>query len=231
MTNFPTLPLVTMAVLAIGSGNLGAETLTQGLLDVRFEPRKVQVMEVGDFHFAPGQVAPVHTHVAPAIGYVAKGSIIYQIAGYKPQILTQGDAFYEPAGPDIVRFDNASASEEAIFIDYNFQQPGEPFIRFKTPPTESIDRRALAPVNLNGVMVSKVTVFASEIDAGAELVLGAESGHFGYVAEGAVDLIWDGAAPRRVSAGQSFSLPPVSEVLVVNALPGVAAKLVTLFVK
>jgi quercetin dioxygenase-like cupin family protein len=217
-----------MAVLVIGSGQLSAETLTQGLLDVRFEPRKIEVIEVGDFHFTPGQVAPVHTHVAPAIGYVAKGTIIYQIAGFKPQILTEGDAFYEPAGPDIVRFDNASASEEAIFIDYNFQQPGEPFIRFKTPPTEAIDRRALSPVNLNGALVSKVTVFASEIDAGAELVLGRDAGHFGYVAEGAVDLIWDGAAPKRVIAGQSFSLPPVSEVLVVNASSEVAAKLVTL---
>ena len=32
---------------------------------------------IGDFHFKSGQVAPVHTQAAPAVGYVAKGDITF----------------------------------------------------------------------------------------------------------------------------------------------------------
>src|ERR1051325_292832 len=49
------------------------------LLTARFEARAIHQIEVGDFHFTPGQVAPVHTHAAPALGYVSKGSIVYQV--------------------------------------------------------------------------------------------------------------------------------------------------------
>ena len=83
------------------------------LLTAQFEPRQVVQVEVGDFHFTPGQVAPIHTHAAPAVGYVVKGEIIYQVEGEKQQILSAGDVFYEPVGPRILRFDNASATEEA----------------------------------------------------------------------------------------------------------------------
>jgi len=110
--------------------NAGENQLTSSvtLLTATFEARQVAQVEVGDFHFLPGQIAPIHTHTAPAVGYVAKGMIIYQVEGGKPQILREGDAFYEPAGPRILRFDNASATEEAIFLDFNLEQAGEPFI-------------------------------------------------------------------------------------------------------
>ncbi|VAW04815.1 hypothetical protein MNBD_ALPHA07-2249, partial [hydrothermal vent metagenome] len=119
---------------------------SEQLLGVAFEPRAVTTMQGGDFHFTPGQVAPIHTHAAPAIGYIAKGQILYQVEGRRPVILSEGDAFYEPAGPRILRFDNASATEEAIFIDYSFQRTDEPFIIFEAPLTEKIDRRALPDV-------------------------------------------------------------------------------------
>ena len=90
-----------------------SEEASVKLLTAHFEPRQVVQIEVGDFHFLPGQIAPIHTHAAPAVGYVAKGEIIYQVEGEKQQILRAGDAFYEPAGPRILRFDNASATEEA----------------------------------------------------------------------------------------------------------------------
>jgi quercetin dioxygenase-like cupin family protein len=51
------------------------------LLTAQFESRQVVQVEIGDFHFTPGQVAPIHTHAAPAVGYVAKGQIIYQVKG------------------------------------------------------------------------------------------------------------------------------------------------------
>ena len=53
-------------------------------------------------------------------------------------LLSEGDAFFEPFGPRILRFDNASATEEAVFIDFNLQQAGEPFIVFEKPLTEKI---------------------------------------------------------------------------------------------
>ena len=133
------------------------------LLTAQFEPRRVVQIEVGDFHFTPGQVAPVHTHAAPAVGYVAKGEIIYQVEGEKPQVLREGDAFYEPAGPRILRFDNASATQEAIFLDFNLEQVDEPFIVFEKPPTEAIDRRTLPTIDLEDRIVDQVDIYASEL--------------------------------------------------------------------
>ena len=135
------LATFTTATLSGAAANASSQGSTSKLLTANFEPRKVVKIEAGDFHFVPGQVAPIHTHTAPAVGYVAKGAILYQVEGEKPQLLREGDAFYEPAGPRILRFDNASATEEAIFIDFNLQQEGEPFIVFEKELTEKIDRR------------------------------------------------------------------------------------------
>jgi len=41
---------------------------TSKLLSANFASRQVIKIEAGDFHFAPGQIAPIHTHAAPAIG-------------------------------------------------------------------------------------------------------------------------------------------------------------------
>lgn len=88
--------LTALAASTILAGAVGAETASSiKLLTANFETRDVVQVEAGDFHFLPGQVAPIHTHSAPAVGYVAKGAIIYQVEGEKPQILREGDAFYE----------------------------------------------------------------------------------------------------------------------------------------
>ncbi|MBL4720674.1 MAG: cupin domain-containing protein, partial [Alphaproteobacteria bacterium] len=127
----------------VGPAAAGSPDNSVKLLSAHFDARTVTQIEVGGFHFKPGQVAPIHTHTAPAVGYVAKGMIIYQVEGEKPQILREGDAFFEPTGQRILRFDNASATEKAIFIDFNLEQAGEPFIVFEAKPTEAIDRRTL----------------------------------------------------------------------------------------
>jgi hypothetical protein len=51
------------------------------LLNVDFTPRDVTQIEIGDFHFNPGQHAAIHTHAAPAIGYEYEGTIYYQAEG------------------------------------------------------------------------------------------------------------------------------------------------------
>lgn len=198
------------------------------LLSAKFEPRAVVQAEVGDFHFKPGQVAPVHTHTAPAVGYVAKGTIIYQVEGEKPQVLRAGDAFYEPAGPRILRFDNASATEEAVFLDFNLQQVGEPFIVFEQPPTEAIDRRSLPTVKLAGKSIEEVKVYVSELQRSEVIELDSSAPTLGVVAEGIVEIRIEGEAPQRILAGKSFSLPEnASKAALVNASSEVPAKVIT----
>ncbi|MFT7594685.1 MAG: quercetin dioxygenase-like cupin family protein [Paracoccaceae bacterium] len=198
------------------------------LLTANFAPRTVVQVEAGDFHFLPGQVAPIHTHSAPAIGYVAKGSIIYQVEGEQPQILNEGDAFYEPVGPRILRFDNASATQEAIFLDFNLEQEGEPFIVFEQAPTGSIDRRTLPTFDLKDAVIDQVDVHASDIAAGATITLDPAVPTVGVVAEGVIELRVNGAETQRIVAGQSFALPQDGTgVTVVNGSGEVAAKVIT----
>ncbi len=208
------------------------EPSLQQLLTVNFEPRRVAVMQGGDFHFAPGQAAPVHTHAAPAIGYIAKGQILYQVEGRGPVILSEGDAFYEPAGPRILRFDNASASEEAIFIDYNFQRSGEPFIEFEAPLTEDIDRRALPDVNMKGQVISMVDVVESELEPGGTSVLGGRGLLLAYVVEGVIELRRDGGDFQRYVAGDSIALgSEPGEVTLANLSDDVRARVITMIGK
>lgn len=198
------------------------------LLTAKFEPRQVVQIEVGDFHFKPGQVAPIHTHAAPAVGYVAKGEIIYQVEGEKPQILREGDAFYEPVGPRILRFDNASATEEAIFLDFNLEQVDEPFIVFEKPPTEAIDRRSLPTVDLVDRSVDQVDIYTSELVRGGSVGLNPDKPTIGLVAEGVIELQINGKTKQRIVAGASFSLPEdTSSATIVNASSEVAAKIIT----
>jgi quercetin dioxygenase-like cupin family protein len=203
------------------------ETATR-ILTAKFEPRQIVQVEIGDFHFKPGQVAPIHTHTAPAVGYVAKGMIIYQVEGEKPQILREGDAFFEPTGQRILRFDNASATEEAIFIDFNLEQAGEPFIVFEAKPTEAIDRRTLPTVGVDAKTVNGVEVYTQDLAGGAALTTANNGVTLGLVAQGVVEVRILGKAPQRIIAGRSFSLPQDGTLAsIVNLSSETSAKLVT----
>ncbi|MBT6087458.1 MAG: cupin domain-containing protein [Rhodospirillaceae bacterium] len=211
-----------------GTANAEAANTRTKLLSAHFAPRKVVQVEVGDFHFKPGQVAPLHTHDAPAVGYVAKGGIIYQVEGEKPQVLREGDAFYEPTGKRILRFDNVSATEEAIFLDFNLEQKGEPFIVFEEKPKQAIDRRTLPTVKLASQIVDQVDIYASELARGSTLQLNAHVPALGLVSEGVVELRVNGKQTKRIVAGASFALPIAgSQATIVNASAEVPAKLVT----
>lgn len=190
------------------------------LLTAHFEPRQVVQVEVGDFHFKPGQIAPIHTHDAPAIGYVAKGMIIYQVEGEKPQILREGDAFYEPTGTRILRFDNASATEEAIFLDFNLEQENEPFIVFEEQPTEAIDRRTLPTVKLDGRTVDGATVYSNNIAPEGTLNLTANEPSLGLVAKGVIEISINGKAAERIAAGGTFALPTAGHQATITNVSG-----------
>ncbi len=211
-----------------GAANASAGDSSVKLLTVQFESRQVVQVEIGDFHFIPGQVAPIHTHAAPAVGYVAKGEIIYQVEGEKQQILSAGDVFYEPVGPRILRFDNASATEEAIFLDFNLEQVNEPFIVFEKAPTEAIDRRTLPTIDLVDQSVDRVDIYASELDRSASIVLEGDEPSLGLVAEGVVELQVNGEAKQRIAAGGTFSLSGAdSSATIVNVSSEVGARVIT----
>lgn len=202
------------------------------LLTAEFDSRYVVQVEVGDFHFLPGQAAPVHTHSAPAVGYVAKGAIIYQAEGEEPQTLRAGDAFYEPVGPRILRFENASDTEEAIFVDFNLEQAGEPFIVFESPPTEAIDRRALPTIDIEDQAVDQVDIYTSDLAANETLELDNQEPTLGLVAEGAIELRIDSATSERLAAGASFALPADgSQATIVNASSEAPAKVITFLLR
>jgi quercetin dioxygenase-like cupin family protein len=178
------------------------------LLRAKFEPRVIRKIEIGEFHFTPGQAAPVHTHAAPALGYVSKGAIIYQVEGQPAQTLEAGDAFFEPVGPQIMRFDNASQTDEAIFTDFNFERTGEPFIVFPTPPTNlKVDRRTLPTVEWpNGHELSTIDIYAQTLEPGASVQRPEKTFPVvGYVVEGSITVRLPSGS-RSLARGQSFDV-------------------------
>lgn len=104
--------------------------LTEGiLLSVTFGRQSVDNVQVKEITFNPVQLAPRHQHPCPIVGYVAEGSVIYQIEGKPAQTLHQGDAFYEPANRVIARFDNASADKPMKSIAFYLTKEDEPLIQ------------------------------------------------------------------------------------------------------
>lgn len=201
---------------------------TKKLLSVEFASREVVKVEAGNFYFKKGQPAPIHTHVAPAIGYITKGAILYQVEGEDLQLLNTGDAFYEPVGKRILRFDNVSTTEEAIFVDFNLQQEGEPFIVFENPPSEAIDRRALPTTTLDGSNVDEAGISAHTLLPGKIKELDGHEPVLGYVAEGIVELRIKGKTPLQINARESFYQPKdSSETVLVNTSSGIPAKVIT----
>ena len=220
--------MAAMSIAIATSQNAYASENSVKLLTASFEPRQVVQVEVGDFRFKPGQVAPIHTHDAPTVGYVAKGEIIYQVEGERQQILRAGDVFYEPAGPRILRFDNASATEEAVFLDFNLEQVGEPFIVFEKPPTEAIDRRSLPTIDIADRSVDQVDIYVTEIAKSGSAKTSTAEPSLGLVAEGVVELQVSGKPARRYVAGQSFALAGNNtHATFVNDSKDVPAKVIT----
>lgn len=203
---------------------------TNKILTAKFDPRQVVQIESGDFHFKPWQVGPIHTHPAVCVGYVTKGGVIFQVEGEKPQIIRTGDAFYEPAGPRIMRFDNTSATTETIFIDFCVEQVGEPFLVFEKEPTEFIDRRALPTLKLDSAMtIDQVEIFEHLLQSGGRKKLNnRKSLTTGYVAQGEIELRSEGKKTLRIKTGENFYLPNSSaKVFLVNKSSKTLAKVIT----
>lgn len=80
--------------------------------------KKVQKVDIKQIDFAPLQKAGFHSHPVAVVGYIAKGSIYFQMEGEPAQTLKAGDAFFEPENKKILHFDNPSQTEPATFIAF-----------------------------------------------------------------------------------------------------------------
>ena len=85
----------------------------------------VQRVEIKRVDLAPGQATGLHRHPCPVVGYIAAGTIRFQIEGESARELQVGDAFFEPQHAVIAHFDNASNSEPARFIAFYLLGAGE----------------------------------------------------------------------------------------------------------
>jgi quercetin dioxygenase-like cupin family protein len=88
-------------ILIIMSMNVNAQQAVarKDLLAVTFASRVVDNVQAKEITLEAGQRAPLHQHPCPVIGYVAEGTIIYQIQGQPAQTLHKGDAFTNPLAP------------------------------------------------------------------------------------------------------------------------------------
>ena len=76
------------------------------LLDARLPAtRPTDHVEVRRISMLPGVAAGPHVHNGPVVGHIVAGSVVFQIEGEDEIVLRAGDAFYEPEGVPIARFD------------------------------------------------------------------------------------------------------------------------------
>ena len=74
-------------------------------------------VEVKEVTLPPRQRSPLHLHPCAVVGLVTAGEIAYQLEGQPVRHLRIGDAFYEPAGARVARFD-AEGETEARFTAF-----------------------------------------------------------------------------------------------------------------
>jgi quercetin dioxygenase-like cupin family protein len=89
----------------------------------------VTSVDVRQITFEPGQETGRHLHPCPVVGYIARGSAVFQIEEQAAQELPEGSAFYEPADAVILRFDNASATDPMTFIAFYLLDGEQELIR------------------------------------------------------------------------------------------------------
>ena len=89
------------------------------LLTALIEGEKaVARVEIKEVTLAPKQTVPLHMHPCPVVGVVSVGSIAYQIEGQPVRQLQAGDAFFEPAGARVARFDNGGETPARFVAFY-----------------------------------------------------------------------------------------------------------------
>ena len=85
----------------------------------------IERVEIKEIELAPGQRAGLHRHPCNVVGYIAHGTIVYEVEGQPAKQLNVGDAFHEPENARVISFDNASTTAPARFIAFYLLSPGE----------------------------------------------------------------------------------------------------------
>ena len=73
---------------------------------------------VVEVNYAAGEKDEPHSHPCPVIGYVAKGTIRFQVKGGPETVYKAGESFYEPPNGVHQVSGNASDKEPATLIAY-----------------------------------------------------------------------------------------------------------------
>jgi len=88
------------------------------LLTAIIEGQKlVDRVEIKEIEFVANQSTGLHLHPCPVVGYIAEGTILFQVEGQPAKVLKAGDVFFEPANTRIIHFDNPT-EERTKFICY-----------------------------------------------------------------------------------------------------------------
>src|SRR4051812_45631243 len=119
-----TTRIIAVALLIVGSGlvlNL-AQAQQPGIkrTDLQRHDLSVPGREVVQVRvdFAPGAVAPKHSHPGEEIIYVLEGSLEYQVEGKPPVTLQAGEVLFIPAGTihSAKNVGNGNAAELATYV-------------------------------------------------------------------------------------------------------------------
>ncbi len=106
-----------------GPGATPAPIVRKALLTAGIDPaRRIASVEIQSVTMAPGVAAPLHLHPCPTMGVVTQGNIAYQIRGESVRHLKAGDAFYEPAGVAVARFDNEGEVPATFVVHYLLEE-------------------------------------------------------------------------------------------------------------
>lgn len=80
--------------------------------------KSVQKVEIQEVSIDIGISAPLHLHPCPTVGVVTEGQIAFEIEGEQTQHLKVGDAFYEPAGVRVAKFNNNGGTPAKFVVFY-----------------------------------------------------------------------------------------------------------------
>jgi len=71
-------------------------------------------IEVKQIEFKPGQVTGLHLHPCPVTGYIAKGTVSFQVEGEPVKTLKAGDSFCNPRG-SVHSIVSADSGDSTVF--------------------------------------------------------------------------------------------------------------------
>ena len=89
--------------------------LLTAIIDVA---KPITIVAIQEVAMNIGIEAPLHYHPCPTVGIVTEGQIAFEIEGEQTQHLKVGDAFYEPAGVRVAKFNNDGDTPAKFVVFY-----------------------------------------------------------------------------------------------------------------